>query len=127
MAISDLLTQLNDVKQAIKQAISNKGVSMSNVPFTEYASKIDSITTGPTKTQQLSSGVSVGAGSTQTLTFRFSNLTSVVGVTSYSLSTDNRGSGTAFSISGNIVTATVSNGSGSQNIGGSLSITAIGY
>ena len=45
MAISDLLTQLNDVKQAIKQAISNKGVNMSNVPFTEYASKINSIPT----------------------------------------------------------------------------------
>ena len=127
MAISNLLTQLNNVKQAIKQAISNKGVSMSNVPFTEYASKIDSITTSPTKKQQLSKGVSVGASSTQTLYFTFSNLTSVVGVTSYNLSTDNRGSGTAFSISGNTVTATVSNGSGSQNIGGSLSITAIGY
>ena len=50
MAISDLLTQLNGVKQAIKQAISNKGVSMSNVPFTEYASKINGITT-PVKTQ----------------------------------------------------------------------------
>ena len=43
MAISDLLTQLNNVKQAIKQAISNKGVNMNNVPFTEYASKINSI------------------------------------------------------------------------------------
>ena len=127
MAISDLLTQLNDVKQAIKQAISNKGVSMSNVPFTKYASKIDSITTGPTNTQNLSTGFNVGASSTQTLYFTFTNLTKVVGVTSYNLSTNNRGSGATFSINGNTVTATVSNGSGSQSIGGSLSITAIGY
>ena len=127
MAISDLLTQLNEVKQAIKQALINKKVDMTDVPFTNYASKIDSITTGPTKTQKLSSGVSVGAGSRQTITLTFSDLTSVVGVTSYSLSTDNRGSGATFSISGNKVTATVSNGSSSQNIGGSLSITAIGY
>ena len=42
----ELLTQLNNTKQAIKTAIVNKGVAMDNVPFTEYAGKINEIETG---------------------------------------------------------------------------------
>ena len=42
----ELLTQLNNTKQAIKAAIVNKGVAMDGVPFTEYASKIGEIETG---------------------------------------------------------------------------------
>lgn len=43
MAIADKLTQLNNVKLAIKQALINKEVDMTGVPFTEYASKIDEL------------------------------------------------------------------------------------
>ena len=46
MAISDLLTQLNNVKLAIKNALISKEVDMTNVPFTEYASKIGEISVG---------------------------------------------------------------------------------
>lgn len=42
----ELLTQLNNTKQAIKTAIVNKGVAMDNVPFTDYAGKINEIETG---------------------------------------------------------------------------------
>lgn len=45
MAIADKLTQLNNVKLAIKNAIINKGVDMTGVPFTQYASKIGEIVT----------------------------------------------------------------------------------
>ena len=45
MAIADKLTQLNSVKLAIKNALISKEVDMTNVPFTEYASKIDEIST----------------------------------------------------------------------------------
>lgn len=48
MAIADKLTQLNNVKLAIKQALINKGVSMNGVAFTNYASKIDLISTSVT-------------------------------------------------------------------------------
>ena len=41
MAIADKLTQLNNVKLAIKNALISKEVDMTNVPFTSYASKID--------------------------------------------------------------------------------------
>lgn len=44
--ISDKLQDLIDIKQAIKEAIENKGVDMTGVPFTEYADKIDEIETG---------------------------------------------------------------------------------
>ena len=42
----ELLTQLNTTKQAIKTAIVSKGVAMDNVPFTDYADKINEIETG---------------------------------------------------------------------------------
>ena len=54
MAIADKLTQLNNVKLAIKNAIINKGVDMTGVPFTQYASKIDSIETGATQSYSAS-------------------------------------------------------------------------
>jgi len=44
MAIADKLLELNDVKQDIKTAIEDKGVDMTDVPFTGYSTKIDSIT-----------------------------------------------------------------------------------
>lgn len=45
MAISDLLTQLNDVKLAIKQALQSKlGLNLSSVAFTDYATQINTIT-----------------------------------------------------------------------------------
>ena len=40
MAIADQLTQLNQVKSDIKQALIDKDVDMTDVPFTEYARKI---------------------------------------------------------------------------------------
>lgn len=41
MALEDKLIQINEVKKAIKQALINKNVDMTGVPFTEYASKIE--------------------------------------------------------------------------------------
>ena len=46
MTIADKLLELNDVKQDIKTAIEDKGVDMTDVPFTDYPTKIDSITVG---------------------------------------------------------------------------------
>ncbi len=46
MSIADKLTQLNTIKQNIKQAIINKGVSMTGVPFTQYHTKIAEISGG---------------------------------------------------------------------------------
>lgn len=41
MAIADQLTQLSQVKADIKQALIDKGVDMTDVPFTGYAEKIN--------------------------------------------------------------------------------------
>lgn len=41
MAIADKLAQLNNVKLAIKNALINKGIDMTGVPFTDYASKVN--------------------------------------------------------------------------------------
>ena len=46
MTIANQLIQINTTKQEIKAAIENKGVSMANVPFTSYPSKIDAISGG---------------------------------------------------------------------------------
>lgn len=40
MSIADQLTQLNQVKSEIKQALIDKGVDMTGVPFTGYAKKL---------------------------------------------------------------------------------------
>ena len=45
MAISDKLQDLIDIKQDIKEAIENKGVDMTDVPFSGYAEKIDLLPT----------------------------------------------------------------------------------
>ena len=44
--IAENLQTIQNIKQNIKTAIENKGVDMSNTPFTEYSTKIDEITTG---------------------------------------------------------------------------------
>lgn len=41
MSIADQLTQLNQVKSGIKQALIDKGVDMSGIPFTKYAEKVE--------------------------------------------------------------------------------------
>lgn len=46
MSVADKLLQLNQVKQDIKQAIEDKGVAMSGVPFTNYPLKISEISGG---------------------------------------------------------------------------------
>ena len=46
MSIADKLTQLATAKQNIKQAIIDKGVSMTGVPFTQYHTKIAEISGG---------------------------------------------------------------------------------
>lgn len=43
MTIADKLTQLNNVKLAIKQALIDKKVNMTGVAFTDYATKIDDV------------------------------------------------------------------------------------
>ena len=49
MSIADQLTQLNQVKSGIKQALIDKGVDMADVPFTRYAEKIAGISAQCTK------------------------------------------------------------------------------
>lgn len=44
--ISENLIALNEAKANIKQAIENKGQDLTNVPFTQYAEKINAIQTG---------------------------------------------------------------------------------
>ena len=44
--IAENLQKIVDIKQDIKTAIENKGVDMTNTPFSEYSTKIDEITTG---------------------------------------------------------------------------------
>lgn len=44
--IAENLQAIQDIKQDIKIAIENKGVDMTNTPFSEYSTKIDEITTG---------------------------------------------------------------------------------
>ena len=44
--IAENLQKIVDIKQDIKTAIENKGVDMTNTPFTEYSTKINEITTG---------------------------------------------------------------------------------
>ena len=44
--IAEKLLQLNETKQAIKTAIEDKGQDLTNVPFTDYASKISEIVGG---------------------------------------------------------------------------------
>ena len=46
MSIADKLIQLNTTKQNIKQAIINKGVDLTGVPFTDYHTKIAEISGG---------------------------------------------------------------------------------
>ena len=142
MAISDLLTQLNGVKQAIKQAISNKGVSMSNVPFTEYASKINGITT-PVKTQTVKQTITLNGGVNTTFSFTFSNLKTVYGITNiqktsgsslittYSGYPDPGTGGNSLNIpsggiSGNTVYQRFVNNSDANNQSAEISITAVG-
>ena len=44
--IAENLQTIQNIKQNIKTAIENKGVDMTNTPFSEYSTKIDEITTG---------------------------------------------------------------------------------
>ena len=46
MSIADKLIQLNTTKQNIKQAIIDKGVDLTGIPFTDYHTKIAEITGG---------------------------------------------------------------------------------
>lgn len=47
--ISENLLALNETKQAIKTAIESKGQDLTNVPFTNYATKISEIVSGGKK------------------------------------------------------------------------------
>ena len=67
MAIADQLTQLNQVKSDIKQALIGKDIDMTDVPFTGYAEKIAGIKTGVERTYLFKDGVlhpsiTLGAG-----------------------------------------------------------------
>lgn len=67
MAIADQLTQLNQVKSDIKQALIGKDIDMTDVPFTGYAEKIAGIKTGVERTYlfkdgELTSGIALGSG-----------------------------------------------------------------
>lgn len=43
MSVADKLLAVNQVKNDIKNAIEDKGVDMTDVPFTEYADKVAEI------------------------------------------------------------------------------------
>lgn len=66
MTIADQLTQLNQIKLDIKQALINKGVDMTDVSFAEYASKIAKIS-GLSELEHIDCTVS-GVGSTSGVT-----------------------------------------------------------
>lgn len=66
MSIADQLTQLNQVKSGIKQALIDKGVPMEDVPFTGYANKITEIS-GLSELEHIDCTVS-GVGSTSGVT-----------------------------------------------------------
>ena len=66
MSIADQLTQLNQIKLDIKQALINKGVDMTDVSFAEYASKIAKIS-GLSELEHIDCTVS-GVGSTSGVT-----------------------------------------------------------
>lgn len=61
--IATKIVELNTVKSSIKSAIASKGIDMTNVPFTEYASKIDEIETGGAKIYDLGTGTSFDVAS----------------------------------------------------------------
>lgn len=46
MSIAEKLNLINQVKSDIKYAVEAKGVNLTDIPFTEYASKIAEISTG---------------------------------------------------------------------------------
>ena len=48
MNIADKISLMLSAKSDIKQAIEDKGVDMTNVPFSSYATKINEITSGST-------------------------------------------------------------------------------
>lgn len=77
--IAENLQAIQDIKQDIKTAIENKGVDMSNTPFSDYSTKIDEITSGtaPVKINVKEYGIKFG-NSTFTeipVVFDFSNVT----------------------------------------------------
>lgn len=83
--IAENLQTIIDIKDNIKTAIENKGVDMTNTPFTEYSTKINEITTGggtPTKIDVAATGIKLG-NSTFTeipVVFDFSNITDMSGL-----------------------------------------------
>ena len=161
MAIADKLTQLNNVKLAIKQGLQSKlDLNLSNTAFTDYATQINTITnqgavtktftpstssqsyTIPkgyhngsgkvtcnaitTKTQSVTNSGSASANSSNNVTYTFSNLTKIYGISAIS-GADEGGWLKSFTISGNKITAVIGN---NRNSGGpwnySVTITAIG-
>jgi hypothetical protein len=56
LSISEKLNSLNQVKSDIKNAVEAKGVDLTDIPFTEYATKIAEITTGDFPGYELKTG-----------------------------------------------------------------------
>ncbi|MDR0931096.1 MAG: hypothetical protein LBM38_05095 [Clostridiales bacterium] len=67
MSISTNLTQIATEKDNLKQSLISKGVNMSGVPFTNYHTQIDNLTTG-------GSGSDGGAGSLNPVTYNWGNM-----------------------------------------------------
>nr|DAJ97412.1 MAG TPA: hypothetical protein [Herelleviridae sp.] len=65
--VNELITELTGVKNDIKNALVAKGVDMSGVPFTGYASKIEGISTGGGELERIDCIVS-GVNSTKGVT-----------------------------------------------------------
>ena len=56
MSIATKLNSLNQVKSDIKNAVEAKGVDLTDIPFTQYATKIAEITTGDFPGYELKTG-----------------------------------------------------------------------
>ena len=56
MTVQEKMAQLQAVKADIKQALIDKGVDMTDVPFTEYAGKINSLSLGDYPGYELKTG-----------------------------------------------------------------------
>lgn len=109
MAIADKLTQLNNVKLAIKNALISKEVDMTNVPFTEYASKISEISMGVdlSNVKFLYAGSNGSSGSVTIESGK--TVIAIIGVQDYYSSAD-KGSSIKFTIGSTTYTCSTSNG-----------------
>lgn len=77
-------TTLNSLLTAIAEAIRSKKGTTAQINAQNFPSEITSISTTP-KTQTVEQSLSLGAGEIKDLTFRFNQLTTVYGVSNFTV------------------------------------------